>query len=83
MVMWLKVGWFGVWLPIFLLWPIIILVLLLGLPLVLIGMAITGRLAKFWKVVRVTLAAYTMVCAFRGLRVEVQNEHGTFEIYLP
>jgi hypothetical protein len=83
MVMWLKVGWFGIWLPIFLLWPIALLLLLIFLPLVFIGMAITGQLPRFWRVVRVVLALYTMICAFRGLRIEIHNDSGTFEVYLP
>lgn len=83
LVMWLKIQWFGVWIPLFLIWPIVILLLLLVLPFVFIGLAVAGRISQFWKVLRVIFAAYLMICAVRGLRIDIHKEHRTFEIYLP
>jgi hypothetical protein len=83
MVMWLKIQWFGIWVPLFLLWPIVLVLLLLILPLVFVGMAIAGRISRFWVAVRLVLAAYAMVCALRGLQIDIHKETTTFEIYLP
>ncbi len=83
MVMWFKVQWFGMWIPLFLLWPIVLVLLVLLLPLAFLGMAIAGRLSKFWVVLRIILASYSMICSMRGLQIEIQKENSTLEIYLP
>ena len=83
MVMWFKVQWFGIWIPLFLLWPIVIVLLLLVMPLVFIGMAITGNISRFWIAIRIVVAAYKTICATRGLRIDIDKEEMTFEIYLP
>ena len=82
MVMWIRFRWFGLWIPLFLLWSILLVLWLLFLPIVMIGMAVTGRISRFWKVIHLTFAAYEMVCATRGLRVEVRNDRTTFQIFL-
>ena len=82
MVMWIRFRRFGLWIPLFLLWPILVVLWLLTLPFVFVGMAVTGRISRFWKVIQLTLAAYEMVCATKGLRVEVRNDRTTFEISL-
>jgi hypothetical protein len=53
------------------------------MPLVFIGMAIVGRISRFWVALRLVVAAYAMVCALRGLQIEIHKEDQTFEIYLP
>jgi hypothetical protein len=83
MVAWIKINWFGIWLPLFLLWPIVLALVLLILPLVFIVMTLTGRISRFWIVIRTIVAAYTMLCVMRGLQIEVQKEKTTFELYLP
>ena len=83
MVMWLKIQWFGIWVPLFLLWPIALVLLLLIMPLVFIGMAIVGRISRFWVALRLVVVAYAIVCALRGLQIEIHKEDQTFEIYLP
>ncbi len=83
MVMWFKVQWFGIWIPLFLIWPIVLVLLLLLIPLVFLGMTIAGRISRFWVVLRITLAAYSMICSLRGLRIDIQRENTTLEIYLP
>ena len=82
MVMWIRFRWFGLWVPLFILWPIVLALWLLFLPLIFVGMAVTGRLPRFWKVIRLSLATYEMVCATKGLRIDVRNERTTFEISL-
>lgn len=83
LVMWVKIQWFGIWLPIFLIYPFALALFLLALPLVFIGMAIAGQISKFWVVLRVILAAYKMICSVRGLQIEIEKENRTLEIYLP
>ncbi len=83
MVMWLKIQWFGIWIPLFLLWPIVIVLLLLVMPLVFIGMAITGNISRFWIAIRIVLATYKTICATRGLRIDIHKNETTFEVYLP
>jgi hypothetical protein len=83
MVMWLKIQWFGIWVPLFLLWAIALVLLLLIMPLVFIGMAIVGRISRFWVALRLVVVAYAIVCALRGLQIEIHKEDQTFEIYLP
>jgi hypothetical protein len=84
MVMWFKVQWFGIWISLFLLLPIVIMSLLLVMPLVFIGMAITGNISRFWIAIRIVLAAYKTVCATRGLRIDIHKKNETtFEVYLP
>jgi len=82
MVAWIRFRWFGLWLPLFLLWPLVLALWLLFLPFVMIGMVVTGRISRFWKVIQISLAAYEMVCATKGLRVEVHNDRTKFEIFL-
>jgi len=83
MVMWFKVQWFGIWVPLFLLWPIILVFLAIMLPLIFIGMVIAGRVSRFWVVIRIVLAAYSTICAARGLRIDIHKEQTVFEIYIP
>ena len=83
MVMWFKIQWFGIWIPLFLLWPIVLVLLLLATPLVFIGMAITGNISRFWIAIRIVLAAYKTICATRGLRIDIHKNETTFEVYLP
>jgi len=82
-VMWIKVQWFGIWIPLFLIWPLVIVLLALTLPFIFVGMAIVGRISRFWMVIRIILAAYKMVCSVRGLRIDIHKEDRTLEIYLP
>jgi len=82
MIMWIRFRWFGLWIPLFLIWPILLALWLLLLPFVMLGMAVTGRLFRFWKVFQLSFAAYEMVCATRGLRVEVDSDRTTFQIFL-
>ena len=83
MVMWIKIQWFGMWVPLFLLWPIVLVLLLIALPFVFLGMLIAGRISRFWQVIRLVLAAYGMVSSLRGLRIDIHREDKIFEIYIP
>ena len=82
MVMWIRFRWFAIWVPLFLLWPVLVVLWLLFIPFVLLGMLVAGRISRFWKVLQLTLATYVMVCALRGLRVDVRSDRTTFQIHL-
>lgn len=64
---------FGLWLPLFLLLPLVLIVLIILSPLILIVFLVLcclgwGRLA-----VRLPAAIWRVFCAARGLRVDVDN----------
>ena len=82
MMMWFRFRWFAFWLPLFILWPIALLLWLLFLPLVMLSMLVTGRISRFWRVIRLSLATYEVVCAMRGLRIDVRTGTTTFQIAL-
>jgi hypothetical protein len=82
MVMWVRFRWFAIWVPLFLFYPIVLALWLMLLPFVILGMAVTGRISRFWKVLQLTWATYEMVCALRGLRIDVRSDRTTFQIQL-
>jgi len=64
---------FGIWLPLFLLIPVVLVVLIILSPLILIAILVLwptgwGKLA-----VRMLWASWGLFCAIRGLKVDVQN----------
>ena len=70
-------GWPTIWLPLFLLWPLIIALFILALPICLVVPA--PRRAVF-----ATLAAsYRLLCAVHGTQVEIKEpETGSWHIAL-
>lgn len=82
MAMWIRFRWFAIWIPLFLLWPIILAVWLLMLPFALLGMVIAGRINRFWRLIRLSLAFYELACATKGLQIDVRTERTTFQIAL-
>jgi hypothetical protein len=70
-------GWPAVWLPLIVLWPLIIAVFLLALPMCVLVPA--PRRAVFSTLV----ASYRLLCALHGTTVEVDaSERGTWNISL-
>ncbi len=64
----------GLWLPIFLLWPVLILLILVSMPLLLFL-----ALAFWWytgarKILRCILFALSLIFSLRGLAIEVEDE---------
>ena len=82
MIMWIRFRWFAIWVPLFLLYPIVLALWLLIIPFIFLGMTVTGRISRFWKVIQLTLATYVMVCAMRGLQIDVRSDRTTFQIHL-
>jgi len=74
---------FGLWLPLFLLFPLALVVLLVLSPLILIGVMVMlavgqGQWVEFG--FRCLWAAITSSWALRGLRVDVQGHHETVQV---
>lgn len=69
----------GLWLPLFLIWPLVLVVALLLLPLLLLVAALRGRLRKaFWLLPRI----WMFFCAIRGLRVVVSKPGEGLTLYV-
>ncbi|MFC2069718.1 hypothetical protein ACFLTB_00875 [Chloroflexota bacterium] len=65
---------FNLWLPLFLIFPFVALILLILFPLMLIAAIIL--LAFGWgRMLLVIPAAVACICALRGLEVEVEQKH--------
>lgn len=62
-LLYLRIGAFGLWLPLFLLWP---LGLLLA-PILLLVSLFSGKPYRF------AVEAYRLCCAFRGTRVDIEQ----------
>jgi hypothetical protein len=64
--------WPTLWLPVFLLWPLVfVLVLALALPALLLSCIIAPR--SIGAVLAVVFAAYALLCALRGTLIDVSG----------
>jgi len=75
---------FALWLPLFLLWPIalasFLAAFLILLPFALLAMIFTWQ-ASWWRpVVLEPLSVLRVICALRGLTVDVEGADGHFEL---
>jgi hypothetical protein len=64
----------ALWLPVFLLWPMVFAIFLCGFVLALV---VPGPVARSY---RSLFAAYRVLCALRGLRAEVRAEGAHFAL---
>jgi hypothetical protein len=80
--MWIRFHWFAIWVPLIVFYPIVLAIWPLILPFIFLGMLVTGRIFRFWKVIQLSFAAYVMLCAMRGLQVDVRSDRTTFQIHL-
>ena len=74
---------FGLWLPLFLLFPLALVVVLILSPLILIGVLVMLALGQgrwVWFGLRCLKAAVVSSWALRGLRVDVQGRNGTVQV---
>ena len=74
---------FGLWLPLFLLFPLALVVLLVLSPLIIIGVLVMLALGQERWVefgFRCLWAAIASSWALRGLRVDVQGRNGTVQL---
>jgi|WetSurMetagenome_2_1015567.scaffolds.fasta_scaffold210854_2 hypothetical protein len=62
----------GLWLPIFLLWPLALAVVIILLPIILLGLIIFWDSWGMWSL-KVLWAAIAACCSLRGLEVDVQT----------
>lgn len=70
-------GWPAVWLPLILLWPLIIAVFSLTLPLAVLAPAPPRA------VLAALVASYQMLCALHGTELELKmNEHDSWSLAL-
>jgi len=72
----------GLWLPVFLLWPVLILLAVVSIPLLLVLM-----LGFWWhhvarKVIRSIPAIFGIICSMRGFAVEVENKEKKEEVII-
>jgi hypothetical protein len=73
---------FGIWLPLFLLWPLVLVLLIAFSPFIIIGIAVLwpsgwGKLA--WLALR---SAGSIICALHGLRVDVASPERNEIVYI-
>jgi hypothetical protein len=64
----------ALWLPIFLLWPPLLLLIVASLPLILLLALAFWWHTKVRKVVRSLVPVFGAVCSLRGLTVDVKSE---------
>jgi hypothetical protein len=70
---------FRLWLPLLLLWPILLPLLLLAAAFMLLVGALLFSPLRAWRAVAAT---YEMICAFRGLTVDVRSREETVLIQI-
>jgi hypothetical protein len=70
---------FGLWVPLFLLWLVVIPVLA---PIVLLALLVTRVALPRWRCAALLRGAYTTLCETRGTRVEVENDDRHFFVTL-
>jgi hypothetical protein len=71
---------FGLWLPLFLLIPVIIVVFIILSPLILIATLILWPMGWGKPALMIIPVAWSLYCSIRGLRVDVQGRRETVYI---
>ena len=66
---------FGLWLPLFLLWPPILLIALAMFPIILVLAAMTWRRGWGRPLLLTGPSIFRLFCGLRGLTVDVQNQN--------
>jgi hypothetical protein len=67
-------GGFGLWFPMFLLWPVALAILIILAPLILLAVLILWPTGWGKWILQILGNVYTIVCALRGLKVDIKNE---------
>ena len=73
---------FGLWLPLFLLLPLVLVVFLILSPLILIALLVLWPTGWSWRAIRALGAAGDMFCSLRGLNVNVKSRDQYVHIYV-
>lgn len=71
---------FGIWLPLFLAWPLFILIALLLMPFVLLAAAFLWPGGNGKRVLLFCLALPRLLVALRGLNIDVKQDRTRFHI---
>ena len=72
---------FGLWLPIFLLWPLVLAVVLVLLPFVLLGALILLPFGMGTMLLLFLPMLLRLLCALRGLELDVDNGADKVRLY--
>jgi hypothetical protein len=64
----------SIWLPLFLLWPFVLVLLVLALPLVMLGCLITGDCGRGTHLLPLLAGGFQLAISMRGLDVTVKNQ---------
>ena len=72
----------GFWLPLFLIWPFVVLVLVLLSPFLFIGFIVLWFLNLEKGIGRFLLGLYEFICAAKGLVVEASAPHATVKVLI-
>lgn len=70
------------WIPLFLLWPILAVMVILLLPLIILTEVILRLSGHDYRLCRILIATYDLVAALRGLRVDVQEKSKDSMVYV-
>jgi len=61
----------GLWLPIFLLWPVLLVLVVVAVPLIIIAQVILACLRIPIRLVSIFIAVVSVITSMRGLKVDV------------
>jgi hypothetical protein len=73
---------FGLWLPLFLLLPLVLVVFIILSPLILIGFLVLCCMGWGKVALRLPGAIWRVFCATRGLRVDMNNSTDRVKIFI-
>jgi hypothetical protein len=64
----------SLWLPLFILWPLVLVLLVLILPFVTLGCLISGALKRGVLLLPILTGGFQIACALKGLDICVRNQ---------
>jgi hypothetical protein len=73
---------FRIWLPVFLVWPLVYLLMLILLPLIVAADLILTAAGKQLSLTGIVFAVHRVLAALRGLRVHVSSGGGTSGVHV-
>jgi hypothetical protein len=72
-----KNHWFNLWIPLFLVYPVILVIFLILSPLLLIALIVLSLIGWEAIILLALQAPFIILWNMRGLKVDVQNRHDT------
>ena len=70
------------WIPLFLVWPIVVVLSVALSPLFILGVALWGQAGKRRTTIMAAPALFRLYCAARGMRIEATDCDGRFVLAL-